>query len=315
MGKSNQIGKIEIVPVRQAFGHEALDFTVWLEQNIDALADRLGIDLTVLEREKEVGSFKVDLLCEDGNGNTVIIENQLERTDHDHLGKLLTYMINLDAKTAIWVTPEPRQEHERVIEWLNESTNTNLSFYLIRVEALRIGGSPFAPLFSVLSAPDEQSREIGKTKGDLAQRHYDRLEFWTTLLDRSKSKTNLFSNRSPSKDHWLATGSGRSGITFNYLILKDHAAITLNIDVGDQTTNKAIFDEFASQSQDIEYEFGERLNWYRLDDKKACHIDCQIYEHGSLSEPDTWAALQDLMIDKMVRFDRVFRDRIKKLEH
>src|SRR5690606_5433515 len=119
------IGKIEIVPIRQAFGHEAANFTVWMEQNIDALSERIGLKLTVLERERSVGSFSLDLFCEDENGDAVIIENQLERTDHDHLGKLLTYMINLEAKTAIWVATEVRPEHQRVIDWLNEATGAN----------------------------------------------------------------------------------------------------------------------------------------------------------------------------------------------
>ena len=106
------IGKLDVVPVRDAFRHEAHNFTQWLETNIDALSERVGIELIVLEREKSVGSFNVDLFCEDSNGNYVIIENQLERTDHDHLGKLLTYLVNLEARTAIWVTPEVRPEHE-----------------------------------------------------------------------------------------------------------------------------------------------------------------------------------------------------------
>ncbi|MBL8157118.1 MAG: DUF91 domain-containing protein, partial [Anaerolineae bacterium] len=116
------ISKIKIVPVRQAFRHEARDFTAWLEQNIDALSDRLGFRLTVLEREKAVGSFSVDLLCEDENGDLVIVENQLEAADHSHLGQLLTYMINLDAKTAIWIATDAKAEHERVLDWLNETT-------------------------------------------------------------------------------------------------------------------------------------------------------------------------------------------------
>src|SRR5258708_1134117 len=191
------IGKIEIVPVREAFRHEAHNFTRWLETNIDALSQRIGMELTVLEREKAVGSFNVDLFCEDNSGNYVIVENQLERSDHDHLGKLLTYLVNLEAKTAIWITPEVRSEHQRVIDWLNEATGADIAFYLVQVEAVRIGDSPFAPLFTVLAAPDDQIREIGETKKDLADRHVHRRDFWTQLLERSKGQTKLFSGRAP----------------------------------------------------------------------------------------------------------------------
>jgi hypothetical protein len=308
------ISRLEIVSVRDAFRHEAHNFTVWLETNIDALSERIGIQLSVLEREKSVGSFNVDLFCEDRSGNYVIIENQLERTDHDHLGKLLTYLVNLEAKTAIWVTPEVRPEHERVIDWLNESTNANYSFYLVRVEAVRIGNSPYAPLFTVLAAPDEQIREIGETKSELADRHYHRRDFWAGLLERSQGRTHLFSNRSPGTDHWLSTGSGRSGIIFNYLILKNAAGIDLNIDVGDQEKNKAIYELLYSDREAIEEEFGETLDWRRLDDKQASRIVKLYRDFGNLNEPDSWPALQDLLIEKMILFDKALRPRIGKLK-
>lgn len=315
MRQTNQIGKIEIVPVRTAFGHEALNFTVWLEKNIDALADRLGIDLTVLEREKAVGSFNVDLLCEDGSGNTVIIENQLEKTDHDHLGKLLTYMINLDARTAIWVTTQPRPEHERVIEWLNESTAVNMAFYLVQVQAIRIGESPFAPLFTVIAAPDEQAREVGETKKELADLDRRRLEFWTGLLERNRAKGNkIFSNISPTTYHWIATGAGRSGVSFNFTIGKDWTNAELYIDTDKQAgaLNKVIFDTLYAQKDDIEAAFGGQLNWYRLDDKRASRIT--IVFNGGYSTPEAWPVLQENMVDTMTRLHSAMMPRLRSIK-
>lgn len=308
------IAKIEIVPIREAFAHEAVNFTYWLEQNIDALADRLGFDLTVIEREKSVGSFNVDLFCEDANGNTVIIENQLERTDHDHLGKLLTYMVNLEAKTAIWVATEVRQEHQRVIDWLNEATPADMSFHFVKVEAIRIGNSPYAPLFTILSRPDEQTREIGEQKKELAARHVKREEFWTRLIERSKGRTNLFENRSPSRDHWLGIGAGKTGCQFNYQILKDRAAIEFYIDVGDQEKNKRIFDSLYSELEAIEAECGSSLDWRRLDDKRSSRIVMYITGKGSLDEIEKWDQLQDLMIEAMIRVDSAFRKRLRRIE-
>jgi len=308
------IEKLEIVALRDAFRHEAQNFTYWLESNIDALSQRVGIELTVLEREKTVGSFNVDLFCEDGSGSYVIIENQLERTDHDHLGKLLTYMVNLEAKTAIWVTPEVRPEHERVIDWLNEATSADFSFYLVSVEAVRIGNSPYAPLFTVLAAPDEQIREIGETKKELADRHYHRKEFWTGFLERSQARTRLFSGRSPTTDHWLTAATGKSGIGFNCLILKDRAAIDLYIDVGDWEKNKAAFDFLYADRDAIEAEFGDSLDWRRLDDKRASRVVKVYHGYGSLNEPETWPELQELLIEKIIQFDKVFRKRIAEIK-
>lgn len=308
------VGKIETVPVREAFRHEALDFTQWLEKNIEALSERLGFELTVLERETTVGDFHVDLLCEDQNGNRVIIENQLERTDHGHLGQVLTYLVNLDAQTAIWIATESRLEHQRVIDWLNENTAENISFYLVRIEAIRIGNSPYAPLFTVLAQPDEQTKQTGALKQELAgrelaERHHLRLAFWERLLEKSKGHTKLGANRSPTKDHWLSISTGIGGVNANYLILKDHAAIDLYIDVGDQAKNKAIFDTLFAQRELIESEFGHVLDWRRLDDKRASRVHFAI-SGGNLRQPETWDSVQTAMIEAMIRFDKALRPRL-----
>ena len=105
------IGKIESVPLREIWKREAYDFTSWLQDNIDVLNDALGLSLSNPEREQSAGSFNVDLVAEDENGNPVIIENQLEKSDHNHLGKLITYLIAIGAKTVIWIVADPRPEH------------------------------------------------------------------------------------------------------------------------------------------------------------------------------------------------------------
>ena len=231
------IGRLEFEPVRAVFRDASVlpaadrHFTTWLEQHLEVLGERLGIELTLVQREKAVGEFNVDLLCEDGNGQAVIIENQLERTDHDHLGKLLTYLVNLDAHTAIWVTGEPRVEHQKVIDWLNENTAANLAFFLVKVETVRIANSPAAPLFTVLAGPDEQVKELGDNKKEWAERHVKRMEFWKGLLDRSKEKTRLFANISPGRHQWIGTSAGKSGLAFNYIIWMDGGAVELYIDL------------------------------------------------------------------------------------
>src|SRR3989338_2472339 len=145
------IGKLRKFPLRENGKDEAKDFTTWLAENIDSLNEAMEISLSVVEREKNVGDFYLDIVAEDSDGNQVIIENQLEKTDHDHLGKVITYLSNLSAKTAIWITSSPREEHVKAIDWLNESTPDDIYFYLIKIEAVRIGDSPAAPLFSVIA--------------------------------------------------------------------------------------------------------------------------------------------------------------------
>ncbi|HPT29133.1 MAG TPA: DUF4268 domain-containing protein [Bryobacteraceae bacterium] len=230
----NRIGRIELVPIREVFPKEAQHLTVWLEQHIEALSERLGIELSVVEREKRVGDFIVDLLCQGAEGHAVIIENQLEKSNHDHLGKLLTYLVNLDAKTAIWITPEPRIEHKRVIDWLNEATPADVSFYLVRVEAVKIGASSCAPLFTVLAAPDDQTKAIGVKKKEWADGQHKRLEFWTQLITLSGDgrHSNLFANRTAGPANWIGAGVNMSGVQVCLAVGYENARGELYIDTG-----------------------------------------------------------------------------------
>lgn len=309
------ISRLEIVPIRQVFKKESRNFTTWLERHIEALGERIGLELNVVQREKAVGSFNVDLLCEDEAGRPVIVENQLEKTDHDHLGKLLTYLVNLDAVAAIWVSPDPRREHQKVVDWLNESTPADLAFYLVRVEATRIADSPYAPLFTVVAAPTEQAKEIGEGKKEWAERQKLRHDFWTGLLDRSRGKTKLFSAISPSRQGWISAGAGwGSGVAYTFTALTSSAGVELYIDYDRDTgaKNKQIFDKLYSQKAQIEKEFGEQLEWDRLDDRRASRIRYKIGT-GGIADQEKWPDLQEEMIDAMVRFEKAIRPRLEKV--
>ena len=225
------IGKMERVDLREVWKNEARDFTSWLFDNIDILGEELNITITPVEKEKNVGSFSADILAESEEGGPILIENQLEKTDHDHLGKLLTYVSNLEAKKAIWISKEPRSEHERAIEWLNELTS-DVDFYLVKIEAFKIGNSDPAPKFTIIAGPTESGKVVGSEKKELAERHKKRLKFWKGLLEKSKAKTNLFSNISPSTNSFIATGAGKSGLSYNYDITYKCGTIELYIDRG-----------------------------------------------------------------------------------
>lgn len=309
------VSLIEVEPLRKAFPNEALHFTTWLAEHIDALADRLGLELTVVEREKAVGDFSVDLLCEDARGQKVIVENQLERSDHDHLGKVLTYLVNLEASTAIWISGEPRPEHERVIDWLNESTPADLSFYLVKLEAVRIGDSPFAPLFTVISKPDTQGKLIGEAKKDMAALYQQRIAFWEELMRRAAARTKLFVNKTVAPSTWMGADAGLPGVKFVWAIAKNYVHTDLYIqytsDPGEK--NKRIFDALYTERDAIEGEFGGPLEWLRYDDNVASIIRI-VDKRGGVADPDTWPAVQETMIDTLIRFERVFRPRLARIE-
>ena len=307
------IARLEPVALRDLWRHEAHDFTTWLANNLDLLSNAIGTDLSLVGTETSAGAFSADILAEDSQGNSVIIENQLERTDHDHLGKLITYMSNLEAKIAIWVTSDPRPEHETAVHWLNEALPADTGFYLVKIQAYRIGDSSPAPLLTVVAGPTEAAREIGQQKKDLAERHIRRLQFWEQLLERAKPQTSLHARISPGKESWISAGAGRTGLGYNYVILQDGARVELYIDTGDGELNKMIFDALADNRQKIEDTFGMPLHWQRLDDKRACRI-AHIISIGGLADEDSWLALQHQMIDAMVALERTLQPHIKGLK-
>ena len=318
MVEENKIGKIKKVPLREIWKKEDRDFTKWLEENIEYLNDILDFDISIISREERVGPFKVDLFAEDNYGNKVIIENQLNKTDHDHLGKIITYLTNLEANTAIWITSKPTEEHIRAIEWLNEITPDNIYFYLIKIEAIRIESQPLAaPLFTIVKGPTTESKQLGTEKKEYAQRHILRKEFWTQLLEKAKEKTDLHSNVSPSMYSWIGAGAGKSGITYNYNITYKYGSCEIYLDRGKEfvepNINKIRFDQLYKHKNKIEKEFGGKLNWYRLDDRRASGISVK-FEGVGLNDKDKWDDLQYKMVDAMIRLEKAFGKYIKSLE-
>jgi len=302
------VGRLLKVDLRKVWIKEAKDFTTWLENNLDILSEQLGFDLSPLEKEKSAGTFSADIFAEGPNGDTVVIENQLEKTDHDHLGKLITYLSNLEAKTAIWITSDPRPEHVTAINWLNEISPPDTSFFLVKVEAYKIGDSEPAPFFTAICAPSEEAKQIGEQKEHLAERHLRRLEFWKQLLDRAKSKTNLHSNVSPGKDNWVTAGAGKSGMGWSYSITMDKGSVELFVDRGPEKKDETdrIFEKILNDREKIEKEFGEPLIWDRVEGRRVCRIKslCKI---GGLKDMASWDRIQEDMIDRMVRLEKALR--------
>ncbi|MGV6815091.1 MAG: DUF4268 domain-containing protein [Phycisphaerales bacterium] len=302
------IGKINRIPLRDVWKHEAHDFTTWLEQNIDVLNEIIEPNLTIVDRESSAGDFKLDLLAEDDQNQTVVIENQLERSDHDHLGKVLTYLAAFDAKIAIWIVGHPRPEHVSAVSWLNES-NTAAAFYLIKAEAVSIGDSPPALLLTAIVSPSDESKIVAHEKKQLSERHHLRQEFWTALLEQAKDITNLHSNISPSNQNWISASAGTTGTSFAYVITQKWWRVELYIDRGKNSNqeNQRIFDLIHEQSDSIEANFGDKISWERLDEKRACRVSSKRNSGGYKSSIDQWPEIHAQMIDSMIRLENAVR--------
>lgn len=305
------VGKLERVPLREVWTHEAPDFIRWLVDNIDVLNDALDLSLSNPEPERPAGDFTVDIVAEDSRGPAVI-ECQLEKSNHDHLGKLITYLAAIGAKTAVWIVSDPRPEHVGAISWLNEAHE--VKFFVVKAEAVRIGNSEPAPLLTLIVGPSEEIGEAGDTKKELSERDSVRYRFWQQLLDRAKAKTKLHAAVSATSGGWIMTGAGKAGFGFSYVIRRHESGVELYIDRGKDAVerNKEMFDLLARSRTEIESAFGGPLVWERLEGKQACRISKRL-EGGYLDDETKWPGIQDAMIDAMIRLDRALRPHIDRL--
>ena len=305
------IAKLERVPLRKVWKHEAQDFTTWLEENIDVLADAISRDIDNVEREKKTEStFRVDLVAEGKDGPLIIIENQLEKSNHDHLGKLITYLVAMQAGIAVWIVADARPEHVAAMNWLNESSSAD--FYLMKIEAIRIENSPPAPLLTVVVGPSEEGKSIGRNKQEMSKRHYAHHKWWTQLIQHPKA--TLHRRISPGRGSWIGVGAGIRGITFIYRVTNSESRADLYIDRGQGMgqENLHIFDQLHAKKQQIEEAFGGQLRWMRLEGKQACLIRADV--RGGYGEPeDNWVAAHNRITDAMNRLVGALGPHLKSL--
>lgn len=309
------IERIQRVPLRKVWKHEAHDFTVWLEGNIDVLREIVGFEILNPEREQSSGNFSVDLKAEDASGNSVIIENQLEKSDHDHLGKIITYLAAFDAKVAIWIVSHPRQEHIDAISWLNQGSN-DCDFYLLQIEAIQIGNSAPAPLITKIVGPSEEAKQVGRIKQEDSMRHHLRLAFWTRLLEISKQKHTLFNSISPTKDTWIGTSAGKRGFQYAYWLTKDSIRAELRIDLGKDSDaeNLRFFNQLKNHQKAIETAYGGSLEWNEAEGYRVCIVRQVINEGGYRNPENEWDGIIEKAIDSMKRLELAMKPIITKLK-
>ena len=311
---NTSIGKLERVPLRKVWEHEAYDFTQWLQENIEVLNTALDLNLVNVDREQAAGSFSIDLVAEDEGGGTVIIENQLEKSNHDHLGKLITYLSSMGAKAAIWIVSDPRPEHVAAVAWLNESSSA--AFYMVKVEAVRIGDSLAAPLFTLIVGPSEETKDVGQTKKEIAARYGIRKRWWSALIERSAKVNKLHAHITSGEYSWIGASSGIRGLNLNYGVTQDECKAELYIDRGKdaEEETKSIFDQLFSSKAKIDEAFGEALSWERLEGKRACRIHHTQSGGGYRTPEEQWPALQDAIIQDMDRLEKALRPHLKQLK-
>ena len=306
-----KLGKLEKVKdLRSVWPNEANDFTKWLaeEENLNTLGDEIGIDIELVSTEAKTGSFSADILAVEANtDNKIIIENQLEQTDHDHLGKIITYASGHDAKTIIWIVKEAREEHRQAIDWLNEHTDEEINIFLCRIELWKIGDSDVAPKFQIVSSPNNWTKTIKKGPGndgiDINMLQY---EYWTKLNEEIDKNYPMFKSRKPQGKPWHDLFIGRPLAHIKLIFNTQISAIKVNLTIPD---SKEFFDYLYDSKDEIESELGYELNWKRLDNKKVSHIE--IMEKSEITDSSNWEEYIKWHLDKASDFYDVFAERVR----
>lgn len=283
-----KLGSIERVPVREVWPHEALDFTKWLAQegNLTQLGDACSIDLELVDTESPVGSFSVDIFAKEaGSDRRVIIENQLEETNHDHLGKIITYAAGKGADVVIWVVARARDEHRKAIEWLNDHTDDECSFFLVEIEVWRIGDSPMAPRFNVVESPNEWAR-AERAKDGLSDTKAAQLGYWQAYREAALSDPDFSKAMRPRKaraQHWTDVNVGSSRYHLCLLAVVQKRRIGVEVCVSnDKEFGKAVF----AHQIELEQLLGVKGEPY--DAQKSCGIRFYREDCDVKGRPEAW---------------------------
>lgn len=314
-----ELSKIKRLNLRDVWAKEASDFTPWLAENIEELGEALGMGLELEAKEASVGDFSLDLLAKDlGTNRMVVVENQLTQTDHDHLGKLLTYAAGFDASVVIWVAESIRDEHRQALEWLNQRTDTDTEFFGVVVEVLQIDDSKPAYNFKLVVFPNEwRKSKRSQAFSSVSSKSEAYRQYYQSLIDELRENHKFTGARVAQPQNWYPFSSGVSGIHVSAVFAgNDRARVELYINRPDFETNKALFDWLHGQKDTIEKECGFSLQWERLDERQASRIT--VSRSGSIeSGAEDLEQIRRWQIERLLIFKKVFgplvRTGVKKL--
>lgn len=323
MASTPELGRLERVDLRTAWESEAQDFTPWLAQdeNIAILGEALDMELEVEAQEESVGPFRADILCRDANSadhdSWVLIENQLERTDHTHLGQLLTYASGLHTVTIIWIARRFTDEHRAALDWLNEITDERFRFFGLEVELWKIGGSPAAPKFNIVAKPNEWARSASEgarraARGEVSELRLQYQRYWTALGTFLKARSSSLAIKTPLKESWATFGVGRSHAQLEAIVSKQKNRLRVSLRLSGQDA-KPHFHLLRDGATSIEDALGAAVDWWELPDRQASYISIDRDVADLLNEDD-WPRQHAWFADMLERFDRVFRPLVHDLD-
>ena len=308
-----KLANLKRVDLRKVWQHEALEFTKWLakSENLSLLSDEIGIEISLIQTEASVGKFNVDILAEEENtGRKIVIENQLESTNHDHLGKLITYASGFDAEIIIWIVKDVRDEHKQAIDWLNEHSDDHANFFAIKMEVWQIGDSPYAPKFQVISQPNDWAKAVkkGRSETGLSDIKLMQLEFWTDFRKYGEEKNSKLRFRKAYPQHWYDIGIGIPKAHIALIVDTRNNLIRCELYIPD---DKELYQGLESFRDDIDTELACELEWMFLEDRKASRV--RTITKADISDSQKWEEYFTWLLNKASDFEKVFLKYYKKL--
>lgn len=311
--------KLEKIELRNGWETEDKHFTPWLakEENLEELGKAIHMDLILEEVEQSVGPFRADIICRDGaSDNLVLIENQLEKTNHKHLGQIFTYAAGTKAMTIVWIASEFTEEHRATLDWLNNITDDKFNFFGIEVELFKIGNSNFAPHFKLVSKPNDWSKSMNTYKnisnsGELTNSKRLYLSYWNKLADTIREGSSVLKTQKPRPQHWYNFAIGKTGFKLATTLKtqKNMASTELYIN-----KDKEAFKTLELDKEHIEQELGFALSWEYLPERDASRVaiykeNFDANDESSLNQTIQWH------IEMLEKLHSVFSKRIKNLEN
>lgn len=323
----NELGRLEQVDLRTVWTREAEEFTPWLaqEENLRLLGDTIGMELELEAQEKNVGAFRADVLCKDtATDEWVLIENQLEKTDHIHLGQILTYAAGLNAVSIVWIARKFTEEHRAALDWLNEITEEHVQFFGLEIELWHIGDSQIAPKFNIISCPNDWSKTVASGASQirttaLTESKLLQQEFWTVFSQYVKDHHSTIKTTRPLPQNWMNIAIGRSGVklcavaSFWDSVAENYENHELRAElVLDDQHAKTYYKQLMTAREEIEQEINESLTWYNPPEKQMCRI--YLRTSANLNDKEKWTTYHQWLLGKLETFYQVFTKRVKALK-
>ena len=307
-------GKLITQNVRDHWESEMSDFTPWLVESIKSdgtscLEDTLGLDLEVVGREKKVGKYYLDILAEVvDDDRQVVVENQLEQSDHDHLGKSLAYAAGVDADIIVWIAPSFNDEHRDAVQWLNQNSRDGIDLFAIQLEVWRIDDSQPAVQLNPVEKPSEWRNRVQQSTRDFTELEELRMEFWTQFRDQVKSASTPLRPREPRPINHVSNPIGKKGFHISFVHVNDDDELRLDLRIEDE----GAFIELRDDGEKIEDELGGTIRW-REPPKSNSRGYISVIRDAHLEDREEWDEYFDWFLENGERFHEVFGERIQQL--